>query len=504
MRLKIFAFFLTVFAATTAGHLYTIDGSLNYMVTKSIGRYGTLAVPRFMMTVEGRDGRQYSKLGVGQSIAGLPFFWLGSLVERVSPGNRIFRTYSHGFSITHGADVIRAEPQTLIRLSDQEGAPLFFVTLTNAFVAAWVCLVFWLLLRRFEVTGGGALAGTVMLAFATPLWIYARDLFGEPLFTAALLTTFYLLGGGGAAASSRQVMLGGIATSVGILTRVSFIPLAGIFAAYLVFASRARGRAVRQALVYVGFSLPGIVVLGLLNHVRFGSIFTTGYHTAFDKGFSVPLADGLVWNLVSPYRSLILYAPAVLLCIFGVRDFMKKHRADLWLIIAVTVYVFIVYSAWWAWHGGWCWGPRFLVPIIPLLLVPGVAGLSRRGRWLAGLAIALGAGGFAVQLGAILINYTATYDYWIKIGVLDWAETNIQMFSPITTHWKAVVATSPADYDLWLVQIAKVNLPACIAIVACLSVIAVALGRKIWSSEIAMKAAKAHRTQSTGTAQSAP
>jgi MFS family permease len=461
--------------ATTAGHVYTIDSSLNYMVTRSMGRHGTLEIPKFMMTVEGKGGRHYSKLGIGQSIAGLPFFWLGSLVERVSPDNPATRAYSRSFRIPHESNAITAEPQTLIRLSDREGAPLFFVTLTNAFVAAWVCLVFWLILRRFDVSEGWALLGTALLAFATPLWIYARDLFGEPLFTASLLSTLYLLKSP-EEASHNRLMLGGLATSMGMLTRVSFVPLAGLFAAYLVLASEDKRRGFERALRYAGFCLPGIVTLALLNQVRFGSVLTTGYHTAFDKGFSVPFAKGLVWNLASPYRSLFLYAPAVVLCFFGLRAFARKHRADLLLIVAIAAYVFVVYSGWWAWHGGWCWGPRFLVPIIPLLLIPGFVAVSRRGGWLAGFAIALGAAGFTVQLGAILVNYTAPYDYWIKIGALDWAEKNIQMFSPITTHWKAVLATRPVDYDLWIVQLFKVSKPAGITIAAGLGIGAAALG----------------------------
>jgi hypothetical protein len=479
MRLKVFILFLTLFAATTAGHIYTIDSTLNYMVTRSIGTHGTLDIPKFMMTVEGSGGRHYSKLGIGQSVAGLPLFWLGVFVERLSPESPAFRAYSRSFTIPHDSGPLRAEPQTLVRLSDREGAPLFFVTLTNAFVAAVVCLLFWLILGGFGVPAGRALLGTALLAFSTPLWVYARDFFGEPLFTASLLLTFYQLRNP-EKTSSRRLMSGGLATSVGILTRASFIPLAGIFAAYLVLASDDKRRGFDRALRYAAFCLPGVVILALLNHARFGSVVATGYHTAFDKGFSVPLAKGLAWNLASPYRSLFLYAPAVALCFFGLRAFARKHRADMVLIGSIAAYVFAVYSGWWAWHGGWCWGPRFLVPIIPLLLIPGLVAVDMKGGWRTILAVALGAGGFAVQLGAILINYTAAYDYWIKIGLLDWAEENIQMFSPISTHWKAVLATHPADYDLWLVQVMRVNPPAAIVMVAGLVLVAVGIGRSLW------------------------
>lgn len=457
MRLKIFVFFLALFAGTASGHIYTIDSALNYMVTKSMGRGGTLEIDRFMMTVEGEGGRHYSKLGVGQSIVGLPFFWLGSLVEEASPGNPLFAAYGRHYSIPHERVTIDAEPQTLIRLSEREGAPLFFVTLTNSVVSAWVCLIFWLILIHFGASPARALAGAAVLGFATPLWVYARDFFGEPLFAASLLTTFYLVSVDRSHLSPRGPALAGLVSSLGVLTRASFIPLIGVFAAYLILSSGDRRQGARRALVYTALCIPGIVLLAALNEARFGSIFLSGYHTAFDKGFSIPFYKGIAWNLASPYRSLFLYAPPVLMGLVGLKAFARKHRAEFLLASAVVVYVFVLYSSWWAWHGGWCWGPRFLVPIIPLLLLPAFIGPRMGGRRWVGLALALVVAGFLVQVGAVLINYTAAYDYWIKTGVLDWAEENIQMFSPISVHWKAISVTSPAEYDLWLVQAFRVN-----------------------------------------------
>ena len=193
MRLNIFLFFLALFAISTAGHIYTIDSYLNYAVAKSLGNDGSLAIPRFMMTVEGRDGYHYSKLGIGQSVALLPLYFMGSLVEHYKPRSPAFTAYSREFTIPHDAGRIRAEPQTLIRISDEDGARVFFAALTNAFVTAGLCLMFWLVLGRFGLSQVGALWGTILLAFSTPVWIYARDLFSEPLFALSLVGAFYFL-----------------------------------------------------------------------------------------------------------------------------------------------------------------------------------------------------------------------------------------------------------------------------------------------------------------------
>jgi hypothetical protein len=465
MRISIFLFFLALFAVTTAGHIYTIDSYLNYAVTKSVASRASLEIPKFMMTVEGQGRRYYSKLGIGQSLVSLPFYGVGSLIEKVSPANPLFRAYSREFAVPHEDDLIRAEPQTLIRASDEDGARVFFATLTNAVVAAVVCVLFWMVLRTFGLSPAAAFGGTLLLGFGTPLWVYSRDLFSEPLFACCLVAAFYLLRKGEVLKQRRNVVLAGLVSSLGILARVSFLPIALIFGAYIVLASDDIRVGMRRALVYGLYCLPGLVIVGLLNLVRFGGFTLTGYHTAFDKGFSVPLGDGLAWNLVSPYRSVFVYAPSVTIFFLGWVGFARKYRAQLLLITTLVAYVFIIYSKWWAWHGGWCWGPRFLLPVIPLLLLPGLVVMREHRTWLLPLTVILGIAGFIVQIGAVLINYTAVYDYWIKIGRLDWAEVRIHMFSPVTTHLKAVLATSPANYDLWIIQTCRTAGARCLWII---------------------------------------
>jgi hypothetical protein len=79
----------------------------------------------------------------------------------------------------------------------------------------------------------------------------------------------------------------------------------------------------------------------------------------------------------------------------------------------------VFYGAWWAWHGGWCWGPRFLVPLMPLSCLPLIMLLdltprpplqSRRGgvMW-QGAAWALVVLGIAIQVCGVLTDITPHY-----------------------------------------------------------------------------------------------
>lgn len=480
MRRSIYLFFLVLFLATTAGHIYTIDSYLNYATTKSIGSYHKLSMPRSMMTVEGRGGRHYSKLGVGQSLANLPMYYLGGLVENLSGGDTVFRAYSEYVNIPHAGQLVKSEPQTIVRISEMDGAWVFFTALTNAFVVALACLLFFMLLRGFGVSAASSLFGALLIGFATPFWVYARDLFGEPLFAVSMLGTFYFLACPARPPTPGGVMAAGLFSAAGILTRMSFAPLVAIFALYVVISAERKSEGFALAVKYSALAVTGLIAVGVMNWVRFESVLTSGYHTAFDKGFSLPLARGVFYNLVSPYRSIFLYAPPVLLVFLGAAHFWKRHRGPLLLILAIIAYMFVLYSRWWAWHGGWCWGPRFYLPIVPLLVLPGLVylGSGSRAKWWP-VAAVLACAGFMVQLGAIFINYTTAYDFWIKVGLLDWAETDIHKFSQIATHWKAILSTSPAQYDIWLIQAARESGPVILVPLIVLVAAAIYLGGRV-------------------------
>ncbi|MFA6450699.1 MAG: hypothetical protein WCX65_14595, partial [bacterium] len=104
-----------------------------------------------------------------------------------------------------------------------------------------------------------------------------------------------------------------------------------------------------------------------------------------------------------------LYAPILIASLFGAAAFHRKHRAESFLLWAVSCAMAVMYSCWWAWHGDWCWGPRFLVPIVPLLALPLLPLLESFRRWKyeykAAFALLVGVSFFVQTLGATVSFY---------------------------------------------------------------------------------------------------
>jgi len=93
---------------------------------------------------------------------------------------------------------------------------------------------------------------------------------------------------------------------------------------------------------------------------------------------------GVVGLLVSPGRGLLIFMPVAVfaLCAFlpAAADARRKHAPLLLASATLVVLHFLVVSRVNLWWGGYCWGPRYLTEIMPLLVILmalGSAGLER-------------------------------------------------------------------------------------------------------------------------------
>ena len=118
-------------------------------------------------------------------------------------------------------------------------------------------------------------------------------------------------------------------------------------------------------------------------YVRRRSPFSSGYEGdhgfvtlmpySARSGFSYPLAFGVLAILFSFGKGLALFVPGLwLLFKRPSRPTPDTLRQFQRLSIAFLSGLILVYAKWWAWNGGWFWGPRFLL----FASVPGAVALA--------------------------------------------------------------------------------------------------------------------------------
>jgi len=158
-------------------------------------------------------------------------------------------------------------------------------------------------------------------------------------------------------------MVAGLGSSLAIVMRpdslILVVPILGL--AVLVVHTRRLGTALAYALGVT----PGVLVTAVYNAVRFGSPARFGYNDFFI--FNHSLLAGIYGLTLSPSRGLLLYAPLVIVAAIGTRRMWRRAPVLAGAAIALLAVRIVFYSTYWSWSAGVTWGPRFLVPAVPVL-----------------------------------------------------------------------------------------------------------------------------------------
>lgn len=359
---------------------------------------------------EGVGGRVYAGLPPGLAVASAPLCLAALSVAGPAAGATV-RRLRFGAEGPETLEALRRDP-----LARAAG-------LVNPLAAASLVLLFFLYARDRDARPEHAVGAALVLGFGTFLWSYAESYWTQPLALALLFGGFvalrrYALAGGSAA----QGLLAGALLGATALVRYEAPLLATVVlgAGVVSLAQRQEGRRIAPPLF--GFALP-LVALLVWNLVRFGRPFETGSPhgslAALLAGAPARLLVSLPANLVSPNQGLLVFAPP--LAVAAVVAWRARRRLDLFerAGLGIGVLALLFYSAFTMWETAGSWGPRFLVPALPFLLLPAVghAGTPSR-RWLYGAGL-LGA---LVQLPGLLVlpeHATSQTLRYFSAGTLD-------------------------------------------------------------------------------------
>lgn len=270
---------------------------------------------------------------------------------------------------------------------------------------------------------GGFVAGTF-------LWPYAADSFVEPWAAGCLAFAAADLLAPRTPASGRFFRAAVVWSLASLLKPVLWLTAPAFFLAALLLCRRAGGGVGAAGAAAAGF-LPALISAGLANWVRFGSLLETGYGD-YATRFGTPLIEGLGGLLASPGRSVFLFAPVVALALLAIR---RLPQAAIVLCVAAPVLHVLAIARWFSWPGGAAWGPRLLLPVLPLLAAPAVLLPARA----AVVALALGA---LVNLPGVLVAPGAWIGYAERLPAAapDWPEKGservsvVPQLSPVRGH----------------------------------------------------------------------
>jgi hypothetical protein len=413
-----------IYLCCAPGRIIYPDDEIVFQTTRALWERGELSIegiPKRTGEPEDRpdgtfgwapgvDGRRYGFFGHALSVVALPLYGLGrAAVDHAPPAWR---------------HVIRSDHYFLHRRSPQADWPRLTVSLTNCLVAAFAVLLLVEWLRALGHRDRVAVLTGLVYAFGTSAWPYSRTFLSEPLSAVALLASAWGIAqfhrhrarsNVAADAAERPPepdrpptsathgtivarrwlwmagLVAGLSVQVHVLNLLAIPCLVG-YAAWPLLRDRSAWS--REAAAWVGALVLGCigpVLLGVTQALRFGSPWETGRYDHY--GYFVDPLPGLVGQLVGPGRSILLYSPALLVALLGWRRALDRRRAAALMVLAMFVVRWVFVSTRSDWWGGWGIGPRYLLPLVPFLLLPLAEVLedlrhASRGRRLA-VAIAL-------------------------------------------------------------------------------------------------------------------
>lgn len=446
-------FLYTVYLLSFSGHFHVMDEWVGFAPANNLVQHGRPDMNQFIWTNHwqaippgfwGVDDHLYTKKAPGISIITTPLIWLGHNIPNLN--------------VVHVSLLVNMPVTALV-------AALILIWLVDLGFSQRVAF--------FTALGYG---------LCTIAWIYAR-MFWEPAMQALsfLVAVWAAYRAGQSEGSSRWVwvFLAGLAVALSLAFRFETVPATGLIGLYLLWEftkkqtadaisteelqypswlnSRTTHYALRStfhvprftptslllyARLLVTYLAPSLLVsLGLMyfNVIRFGSLSETGYNQ--EILFEAPWV-GAFGLLFSPGRGLFIYAPLMLLLFFGIYPAWRRLARPYFLLIAaVCLFYWLFYGSWYAWGGTWGWGPRFLMPILPLLMLfvaESLAWVLEKGRqsllhWFAriGVGILVALSLFVNFLG-VIVDFN---EHFLRLGRNDNFLFNWAAFPPLG-HWQ--------------------------------------------------------------------
>ena len=452
--LSIFFITFTIFLFTSDGHRYS--GDEDWQNLQAI-RMVTLEPHEFYVDGESRVRFEYpisyppawqgpapcynyilcSPARIGDSVTQVPFLFINHTFNIITEDTVTWTT--EDFSDLHYVFWRNSID------SDFTFMELFY----GPFFMALSTSVFFLICRTFNYQIRTSLILSFLLALTTPLWAYSQTSLSTVPFIFVLLLGFYFFRIYQKNNSAINLIYCGLCLGFGFMVRLEMAMVIIILAIFFISTLRKRDRKIKNILCYF---IPQILVYSLskfLEWITLGPIFNDGKMVmdsasslAFSANAHAPEPLMQLFNyfglLFSPGIGLLFFAPILFTVFFSFSDFFRKHKIETAFILAMVSYFIIQMGGFGHWHGLNSWGARYLIPMIPFLLLPlGASIESRKFKKMRIVIIILGGFGFLANIAytSMDVNWFVWAQPGYEKGLYSLGNSLTQLYIHQATIW---------------------------------------------------------------------
>ncbi|MDX2098887.1 MAG: hypothetical protein SFW36_14015 [Leptolyngbyaceae cyanobacterium bins.59] len=411
----VFLFFFSIFAISNQGFIVG-EGGYHYRVADQIIRYGELGFsqPQIGVFITAPTGRIYAGHEIGNTLFMLPTALINLLIEKLLL-NRI------------GLDRL-------------ELLKSFILSFNFNIYAALTASIFYKILRNgFSQRMTTSFFATFLLVFTTYFWTSSRDSFDGVLCSTLFTFSFFLLILYKEKPRSPFLIGSFICLGFCFITRIStiFLVIASFIYLFLILKNRFYWLEISKRMGYSVLTLLPFVIWQMwYNHLRTGYFYMSPVQTkqfATNNALDGNLLLGISGLLLSPGKSLFIYAPLLIISVILFKKFYQEYRKEAIYFLAVCLFWFLLHARLRSWYGAWGWGPRHFITILPVLFLPFAVNLQfvLRQKLLKVSSLLLGGFGFLLALSSIISNWQFRLTYAREQGrisddIFVWGFTNNQ------------------------------------------------------------------------------
>lgn len=362
--LALFALFLALYLLSFKGIFTAVDELALYARTESLVQWGNFDVPQlYFATFHNPVGVQE----VGFPLLAAPFYWLAQQI-----------------GVLHRVQV---------------------VMLLNPLVTAVTVTILYLTGRQLGYGRNATLIAAFAFGLASLAWPYAQTFYREPVVAFGWSLALYALVRWHAGGHGRWAGLAALALVLMVpIKATAFIAIPCLLLPFAAARLPRRHFWLALAVVLVG----ALLLFQLVVALRYGSIASALGRIANQD--LLLMAQRVYGQLLSPGKGLFFYMPAALVAVAGLIPLWRRQWPTALAIIGVTLATALGYATYNTWYGGLSWGPRFLVPTLPLLLLAVAPAWEAARGWARRLPLGLLLlASLIIQLAVVTANWWPGY-----------------------------------------------------------------------------------------------
>jgi len=404
----IFCFFFLIYISSSGGHTDGYDGIVYFLITENIVNNQSIMIDPQSPSLEETkfDLRNYLRAHGEISAAG---------IQDDEPIPKAYVNYAVLLSAL-------AVPFYVLSILLSQN-PLNFVPLfTNATVLALTAITIFSFSFYLYKSFWKSFVLALLFGVTSFVWAYTSTMFTQPILGLCAIAAVYFLYIS-KNNSKHYEIFGGLILGATILAHpfgITMFPAILVYGIVLLRKERKKlGIFVLASFLVLSFAL-------FLNEERFGSFTDFGYRSEQTLQNHSQFVGGIAM-LFSPGKGLLFLFPISVLVPLGIWKLFKLDKKLVFLI----GYIFLTTWLWFGsvndptWGANGNWGPRYLIPTLPFLILP--IGILLDLKSMRPIIIGLAIWGFFVNLLGKLVWDMYGYSYgwerlemW-KLGDVSWS-----------------------------------------------------------------------------------